>query len=48
MCSYSWTTVPNVNAAQNAAMKWIKIEGEHPDCHFTINEGDGGDAVPSR
>jgi hypothetical protein len=40
---------PNVNTAQNAAMKWIKlkvssqqIEGEQPNCHFTINEGDAG------
>jgi hypothetical protein len=25
-----------------------KIEGEQPNCHFTINEGDVGDAAPSR
>jgi hypothetical protein len=27
MCGYSWTPLPpNVNAAQNAAMKWIKLK----------------------
>jgi hypothetical protein len=25
-----------------------KIEGEQPNCHFTINEGDTGDAAPSK
>jgi hypothetical protein len=24
-----------------------KIEGEQPNCHFTINEGDAGVAAPS-
>jgi hypothetical protein len=25
-----------------------KIEGEQPNCHFTIDKGDAGDAAPSR
>jgi hypothetical protein len=25
-----------------------KIEGKQPDRHFTINEGDAGDAAPLR
>jgi hypothetical protein len=24
-----------------------KIEGEQPNCHFTIKEGDAGDAAPN-
>jgi hypothetical protein len=25
-----------------------RTEGEQSNCHFTINEGDAGDAAPSR
>jgi hypothetical protein len=35
-----------VNTAQSAGIKNDKIEGEQPNCHFTINEGDAGDAAP--
>jgi hypothetical protein len=35
-----------VNSAQNDEMD--KFEGEQPNCHFTINEGDARDAASSR
>jgi hypothetical protein len=37
-----------MNTAQKCCHETDKIEGEQPNCHFTINEVDAGDAAPSR
>jgi hypothetical protein len=43
MCGYSWTTAPKYEYCPKCCHEMDKIEGEHPKCHFTINEGDAGD-----
>jgi hypothetical protein len=37
-----------VNTAQKCCHKMDKIEDEQPNGHFTINEGDAGEAAPLR
>jgi hypothetical protein len=39
---------PNVNTAPKCCHEMVKIEGEYPNCHFTINEGDAGYAARVR
>jgi hypothetical protein len=48
MCGYSWTTAPKCEYCPECCHEIDKIEGEQLNCHFTINEGDAGDAAPSR
>jgi hypothetical protein len=48
MCGYSWTTAPKCEYCPECCHEMDNIECEQPNCHFTINEGDAGDAAPSR
>jgi hypothetical protein len=48
MCGYSWTTAPRCKYCPECCHERDKIEGEKPNRHFIINEGDAEDAAPSR
>jgi hypothetical protein len=36
MCGYSWTTAPKCEHCPECCHEMDKIEGEQPNCHFTI------------
>jgi hypothetical protein len=48
MCGYSWTTASKCGYmyCTECCHEMDTIEGEQPNCHCTINEGDAGDAAP--
>jgi hypothetical protein len=48
MSGYSWATAPKCEYCPECCHEMDKIEGEQPNCHFTINERDAGEAASSR
>jgi hypothetical protein len=44
----SWINALKCEYCPECCHEMDKIEGEYSHCHFTINEGDAGDAAPSR
>jgi hypothetical protein len=50
MCGYNWTTALKCEYCPKM-LPWNKldeIEGDQPNCHFTMNEGNGVDAASLR
>jgi hypothetical protein len=46
MCGYRWTTAHKCENCPECCYEMAKIEGEQPNCHFTIYKKNAGDAAP--